>query len=547
MKKIKELEKERILELHRNIPMKPYLPKIINEQLLPTPKKTGPTFSDQKTADEFRAWVHKNFPNVASTYKLDPPPSPWYQSKEIEKVLDYVDPKTGKTLEYLQLLDKIKNKQETTKKPDLLPLPKYQDRIIPEPPDLSQMTQFYDDKKTGIRTNLFTGQKYKQYGGKWIPIYDVDPFEDQAIMTARYGQTPGRKEYSPEEFKQYMKNQEKWDKILKSHPAHKIKYLKWDEMDSDQKHAFMMVTSIGAAFIPIIGFAISAGIELADANLYLNEGLNDEASVSILFSIISSLPVINKIKLIGNAGDSILSGLMKKLGVGGTKNFTAAELNLMKDVAKKLKTKEGLDNLWTANKIFKSAEAFNKFKTTFNAFAMGLGFTYGFAGTPLGNPIYALVGESLPEYMARQMLSLDLYVKIFYSDKSTKDNQLLFKALTDEKATFCGAYREYRPVPLKYQTELYKQNISKVIESLEESVRMKLTAIDCRYPGTFGRPFEAADGMEYKFIWGIYYMKQKDEYEWIQVKDQETKNKIDNLAKQKGYVKDQYQKIVFVN
>lgn len=82
-------------------------------------------------------------------------------------------------------------------------------------------------------------------------------------------------------------------------------------------HTAAMILGIGAAFIPVVGPFIAAGIGLADAALYYKEGDTKSAGMSALFSIIPGVgPVVSKIPGIAKLGVKGMSALASKISKG---------------------------------------------------------------------------------------------------------------------------------------------------------------------------------------------------------------------------------------
>lgn len=95
-------------------------------------------------------------------------------------------------------------------------------------------------------------------------------------------------------------------------------------------HNLMTVLAIGTAFIPVVGPFISAGIGLADAGLYYNEGDKKTAGITAALSMLPFVgSLITKIPGIRQLGVKGMATLASKLGNGG-KNLTKAEAEIAK-------------------------------------------------------------------------------------------------------------------------------------------------------------------------------------------------------------------------
>jgi len=89
-------------------------------------------------------------------------------------------------------------------------------------------------------------------------------------------------------------------------------------------HTVAMVLGIGAAFIPVIGPFISAGIGLLDAALYYKEGDKTTGNIAAAFALIPIVGVgLSKIPGIKQLGAKGMAGLASKLK--GNKPLTATE------------------------------------------------------------------------------------------------------------------------------------------------------------------------------------------------------------------------------
>lgn len=101
---------------------------------------------------------------------------------------------------------------------------------------------------------------------------------------------------------------------------------------SENKHEILMAASIGALFIPVIGPALSLGIDLVDAGIYLAEGDKYSAGLSAVFALIP-LGVIGKkigMKILPENVKSLLS----KVGKKTTIPLTAYDKKIMEGLNK---------------------------------------------------------------------------------------------------------------------------------------------------------------------------------------------------------------------
>jgi hypothetical protein len=93
-------------------------------------------------------------------------------------------------------------------------------------------------------------------------------------------------------------------------------------------HTVMALLAIGTAFIPVAGPFISAGIGLADAKMYFDEGEKGTAGLTVLFSMLPFIgPVVSKIPGVKQLGSKGMALLAKKISRGG-KYLTMAEAEI---------------------------------------------------------------------------------------------------------------------------------------------------------------------------------------------------------------------------
>jgi hypothetical protein len=98
-------------------------------------------------------------------------------------------------------------------------------------------------------------------------------------------------------------------------------------------HTVNTVLQIGTAFIPIIGPFISAGIGLADAGIYYNNGDTKKAGIVAILSLLPGVgSVVSKIPGIAQLGQKGMTALAAKLGTNGA--LTATETAVVDGLAK---------------------------------------------------------------------------------------------------------------------------------------------------------------------------------------------------------------------
>jgi hypothetical protein len=105
----------------------------------------------------------------------------------------------------------------------------------------------------------------------------------------------------------------------------------------DNGHTVLTVLQIGTAFIPVIGWAVSAGIGLIDANEYRKEGDPKTAGLVAIFSVLPGIgKLVTKIPGVNQLGKKGMSALAKKLNVAKTTpvKFSKTEMEVLDAMAK---------------------------------------------------------------------------------------------------------------------------------------------------------------------------------------------------------------------
>jgi hypothetical protein len=110
------------------------------------------------------------------------------------------------------------------------------------------------------------------------------------------------------------------------------------QLASETAHNALLGLSIAAAFVPVIGWAVSAGIGLSDAALYYKEGDSQSAGIMTVFSLMPGMgKLINKIPGIKELGKKGMETLAKKIGVSGAKQavkYTKLEQEVLRELSK---------------------------------------------------------------------------------------------------------------------------------------------------------------------------------------------------------------------
>jgi hypothetical protein len=170
-------------------------------------------------------------------------------------------------------------------------------------------------------------------------------------------------------FDKKLKSMEKWSKInsdLASSGAGQTQ-LAWETfaqraaVDPEFKHNYLTSLQVLASFIPVIGWAVSAGIGFGNAYVYYQEGDSKTAGLEAIFAAIPGLGVAGKIGL-GKVAPKFMAGLGKKVALNQTKNLTKQEIKILDLIGKNQKAlKTELDNYFKTG-IKKSAKKISRDK-----------------------------------------------------------------------------------------------------------------------------------------------------------------------------------------
>ena len=141
-------------------------------------------------------------------------------------------------------------------------------------------------------------------------------------------------------------------------------------------HTVMTILEIGTAFIPFVGPFISAGIGLADAAIYYNEGDKKTAGLVGMFSIIPGIGGLAAKIGVGKISAKVLGNIGKKIGMGS--KLTNGEVKIANRVAKHRKLLQAeIDKLAKSNKNVKLAKQNVKSKLKKQAIVKNLGANVG--------------------------------------------------------------------------------------------------------------------------------------------------------------------------
>ena len=102
-------------------------------------------------------------------------------------------------------------------------------------------------------------------------------------------------------------------------------------MGNIDKHTAMTILQIGTAFIPLVGPFISAGIQIADAAMYYNEGDKKTAGLVGAFAIIPGIGGLAAKMGIGKLSAKVLGNIGQKIGLGS--KLSAGEVQVANRIA----------------------------------------------------------------------------------------------------------------------------------------------------------------------------------------------------------------------
>jgi hypothetical protein len=105
----------------------------------------------------------------------------------------------------------------------------------------------------------------------------------------------------------------------------------------DNGHTVLTTLQIVTAFVPVVGWAVSAGIGLIDAKMYYDEKDTKTAGIVAIFAMLPVVgKIVNKIPGINQLGAKGMSALAKKLNVAKTTavKFSAIEMEVINELAK---------------------------------------------------------------------------------------------------------------------------------------------------------------------------------------------------------------------
>lgn len=104
----------------------------------------------------------------------------------------------------------------------------------------------------------------------------------------------------------------------------------------EYRHGLIDIASIGAMFIPIVGPALSLGLELANSSLYFAEDDPYMGGFALAFALIPGGQMIAKIPAVKKLGKDGLQNLLKKAKIQNAK-FSKTEMEALEQINKNKK------------------------------------------------------------------------------------------------------------------------------------------------------------------------------------------------------------------
>lgn len=236
----------------------------------------------------------------------------------------------------------------------------------------------------------------------------------------------------------------------------------WTDLDPHTKNTIL---AMGAAFIPVVGPIISAGIGLYDAKLYWDNGEKKEAGLVALFSILPGIGGLAGKMGLGKWTSKALIEIAKKIGMGSKLSQTEIQvINRITQNRKLIETE--LAKLGEEGTLQAAKELAKKqiVKTTAINTAKTLGKEFGkFAVTGAAySKGYDYVKSDDPKVkVSKEGMNWAFVKDAFGSSGSKEDNEKL-------NLSWDAGWRPGQIVPEKFQLQKYKHNYKQETDNLEE-------------------------------------------------------------------------------
>jgi hypothetical protein len=183
----------------------------------------------------------------------------------------------------------------------------------------------------------------------------------------------------------------------------------------DNGHTVLTTLQIATAFIPVVGWAVSAGIGLIDAKMYYDEKDTKTAGLVAIFSVLPGIgKLVQKIPGVNQLGKKGMSLLAKKLSVAKTTavKFSAIEMEVINELAKNDKFVKQQIELFLKTGIAKSTKQIAASKA--KSYVKNGLFNFAKITTPIAglaatagvyNYIYDIATMATPEQVQQVVLS----------------------------------------------------------------------------------------------------------------------------------------------
>jgi hypothetical protein len=233
-------------------------------------------------------------------------------------------------------------------------------------------------------------------------------------------------------------------------------------------HNVLMIASLASAFIPLVGPFISAGIQLADAGMYYQDGNTEMAGMSAMFALIPGAgKLLSKLPILKNINPNLLT----KWKSG--KPISKAEAEALDVLGKNISTvrKElGEEIVKQSDELLKKPTLTQSAKTALtNVAKSGLNFTIKTTTTMAPYVVAGAVYDKAYDYMqsetpsalaAKENIDWNLAKSAFGSSGSLEDNKKLQQAWKE-------GWRPGTVVPEKYRTLAYSKQYNEEQENLK--------------------------------------------------------------------------------
>ena len=241
------------------------------------------------------------------------------------------------------------------------------------------------------------------------------------------------------------------------------------EAIAQREHNAALIASIAVSFVPLIGPFVGAGIQLADAQKYYNEGDTKMAGMSAMFALIPFAgPIISKFPILKNLSPKLLQNW--KLG----KPISVVEKEALETLAKNQSTLQSELNkvlINQADELLKKPNLSTIVKDGLLNFTktglkiggkVALGFAPYIVAGEVYDKTYDIVQGETPKVLAqKENIDFNIAKNAFGSSGSLEDNTKLQQAWKE-------GWRPGIVVPEKYRTKEYSLAYNQEQENLKK-------------------------------------------------------------------------------